>query len=302
METNSEKNNSKLIIIILSVLLAALAIFTVYNLKSSGEKIDDLTETKAKIQTELDKKIAELDEAMTNNVEMDSQLNETKNQLIILRDSIMKLKTIDKQAFNKLNLRIAELEKTKVKLLKDVDSLKVANQMLGIEIDSANANIQRQASTIQDKTVENDELSSKNTNLTDKVTKGAALKISNVKAIALKERSSGKLKETDNASKVDAFRISFLIRENAIADAGSRKANIVIQNSAGKVIGQKGTFYDSKGLQVDFSDETDINYENNDIEVIAITNIPQNTLTKGDYYVKVYLENNYLGTTKVTLK
>ena len=39
---------------------------------------------KAKIQAELDAKIAELDLAMTSNNEMDAQLNETKNQLIIL--------------------------------------------------------------------------------------------------------------------------------------------------------------------------------------------------------------------------
>ena len=96
METTSEKNNSKIIIIILSLLLAALAIFTIFNLKNSGDKIDDLTETKAKIETELNTKIAELDKAMTTNADMNDQLNETKNQLVSLRDSIMQLKTIDR--------------------------------------------------------------------------------------------------------------------------------------------------------------------------------------------------------------
>ena len=302
METTSEKNNSKIIIIILSLLLAALAIFTIFNLKSSGDKIDDLTETKAKIETELNTKIAELDKAMTTNADMNDQLNETKNQLVSLRDSIMQLKTIDRQAIGKLNLRIAELEKTKLKLLKDVDSLKVANKLLGIEIDSANANIERQETTILTKTVENEELNSKNTNLTDKVNKGAALKISNVKAIALKERSSGKLKESEYASKVDAFRISFLIRENAIAESGTRKAHIVIQNASGKIIGEKGAFYDVNGQQIGFSDETDVNYDNNDLEVIAVTDIPQNSLSKGEYFIKIYLENRFLGSTKVTLK
>jgi len=302
METNSEKNNSKLIIIILSVLLAALSIFTIFNLNDKGKKIDDLTETKAKIEQELNTKIAELDKSMTNNEEVNMQLNDTKNQLIVLRDSIMKLKSIDRQTFNKLNLRIAELEKTKVRLIKEVDSLKVANVLLGVEIDSAKVNIERQSNVIQTKTTENETLSTQNTGLTEKVNKGAALKISNVKAITLKERSSGKLKETNNASSVDAFKTSFIIRENAIADQGSRIAHIVIQNAAGKIIRPSGTFTDVNGEEVEFSDTTDINYINDDIEVISVTDVQEKSLTKGEYYIKVYLENKFLGSTKVTLK
>jgi type III secretory pathway component EscV len=302
MKTNSEKNNSKLIIIILSLLLAALSIFTIFNLNKSTNKIDDLTETKLQLQKDLDAKIAELDNAMTNNDSVNFELSETKNKLIQLRDSIIQLKTIDRQSINKLNLRIAELEKVKQKLIKDVDSLKAANVVLGVEIDSAKANIERQSVTIQEKTSENENLSNQNTQLSDKVTKGAALKISNVKAITLKERSSGKLKETDNANKVDAFRISFLIRENAIANSGNRKIYVLIQDATGKTVSSKGSFYDVNGEQHEYTDVTDVNYTNNDLEVITVTDVKSGTLTKGDYNIKVYLEDTYLGSTKVALK
>jgi hypothetical protein len=56
------------------------------------------------------------------------------------------------------------------------------------------------------------------------------------------------------------------------------------------------------GQQIGFSDETDVNYDNNDLEVIAVTDIPQNSLSKGEYFIKIYLENRFLGSTKVTLK
>ncbi|GEM_PF-1898991 len=302
METKSEKNNSKLIIIILSLLLAALSIFTIFNLNKSATKIDDLTETKLQLQKDLDAKIAELDNAMTNNDSVNFELSETKNKLIQLRDSIIQLKTIDRQSFNKLNLRIAELEKTKQKLIKDVDSLKAANVVLGVEIDSAKANIGRQAVTIQEKTSENENLSNQNTQLNETVSKGAALKISNVQAVTLKERSSGKLKETDNASKVDAFRISFLIRENAIANSGNRKVYVIVQDATGKTVSSKGSFYDVNGEQHEYTDVTDVNYTNNDLEVITVTDVKSGTLTKGSYNVKVYLDDAYLGSTKVALK
>lgn len=302
METNSEKNNSKIIIIILSLLLAALSIFTIFNMKKSGDQIDELSSTKIELQKSLDEKIQELDKAKTNNAEINSQLDETKSKLISLRDSIMQLKNIDSQTFKKLNSRISDLEKLKQRLLKDVDSLKAANKLLGIEIETANANIQTQAETIQQKTSENENLNSQNKQQADKIAKGAALKISNVKALGLKERSSGKLKETESANKVDAFRISFLIRENAITDPGMKKVHIIVQNEQGKTYAVKGNFNDVNGEMYEYSDTTDVNYDNADIEVIAITNIKEGSLTKGVYTIKIFVENRFLGSTKVTLK
>ena len=298
----SENNNSKIIIIILSLLLLALSVFTYTSLHKKEVKIDSLSEEKLKLQENLNTKIAELDKAMTQNNEFDSQLIEAKEKLVSLRDSIMRLKSIDKNALNRLNLKIATLEKSNRKLLQDVDSLKLVNKNLNIEIDSAKSNIEKQTEIITNKTQENDVLNQKNNHLNETLTKGAALKISDIKAIAMKEKSSGKLRETDVASRTEAFRTSFIIRENAIAQTGNKKAHIVIQNTQGKVIAPVGTFYDQNGTQTEYTDTTDIEYDNKDIEVITITELPAKNLVKGDYFIKIYLENKHLGTSKITLK
>lgn len=299
--TTQDNNTQKIIIAILSLLLIGLSIFTYYSIQDKEKKVEDLTENKQKLQEDLDTKIKELNTAISENSELDTQLIAAKEKLVNLRDSISRLKTIDKNSLSKLNIKIAALEKNNRKLLQDVDSLKLANQHLNVEIEGAKSEIESKNEVISSKNQENENLNQTNLKLTDKVTKGAALKVSDVKIIAMKERNSGKLKETDNASRTEAFRTSFIIRENSIAEAGIKKAHLVIQNAQGKVIAPKGTFYDPNGTQIEFTDTTDVEYNNDDIEVITISQFPSKSLVKGEYFVKIYVENKLLGTSKISL-
>jgi len=302
MDSTKQNNGSKITIIILAILLAALAFFAYQNFRKNKHSEEALLEEKLQIQTDLDARILELETAISENSSMESELTEAKNNIISFRDSVKDLKTLNYKVIRRYKNKLAVLESSNKKLLQLSDSLKLANTGLSIEIDSAQANIERQIETIERQAFDNDSLSSTNANLTDKVTLGSALKISNVSAYAMRERSNGQLKETDRANKTNAFRTSFKIRENAIADTGSKKAHIIIQNAAGKIIGGVESFTDDSGLDVVFSDVTDVDYNNQDMEVIAVTNVPENSITKGNYIIKVYLENKLLGLTKVSLK
>lgn len=302
MDSTKQNNGSKVTVIILAILLAALAFFAYQNYQKNKHSEEALLEEKLQIQTELDAKILELETAISENSSMEAELTEAKNNIISFRDSVKDLKTLNYKIIRRYKNKLAVLEASNKKLLQISDSLKLANMNLNIEIDSAQANIERQAGTIKKQAFNNDSLSNTNASLTEKVTRGAALKISNVSAYAMRERNNGQLKETDRASKTDAFRTSFKIRENAIADAGSKKAHIVIQNATGKVIGGVESFTDESGLDVVYSDETDVEYTNQDIEVITVTNVPNNSISKGNYTIKVYLEKKLLGLTKVSLK
>ncbi len=302
MESTKQNNGSKITIIILAILLAALAFFAYQNYQKNKNSEEALLEEKLQIQADLDAKIVELEKAISDNTTMEDELTEAKNNIVAFRDSVKDLKTLNYKIIRRYKHKLAVLEASNNKLLKLSDSLKLANFNLSVEVDSAHANIDRQAETIQQQAYKNDSLAAQNNNLADKVSKGAALKISTVKAIAMKERSNGQLKETTRASRTDAFRTSFKIRENAIAEPGLKKAHIVIQNASGKVIGGVESFTDSTGQDVLFTDTTDVDYQNQDIEVIAVTTVPNNSITKGDYYIKVYIEEKLLGTTKVSLK
>lgn len=297
-----DQNNSRLIIIILSILLALLAAFTFYNMKTGKDKIEDLTEEKTAIKKGLDTKIAALNAAMTDNEQMNAELTEAKDNLIALRDSVVRIKNMDRKTINSINRRVSELEKVNQKLIREADSLRFANKQLIVENDSARADIERKSILIDEKMAENDSLNEVKNNLEEKVTLGSALSVGNVSSIAMKERNSGALKQTNVARRVDAFRTNFILRENAIAQSGLKKTYIVVTDAMGKVIGPQGTFTDVTGQELSYTDTTEVDYNNADVEVILLSNIPEDSLEEGIYVIKVYVENKLLGTNQVELK
>ena len=301
-ESEKRMNSSKITIIILAFLLALLAFFAYRNYQINKESEQNLIQEKLQIQSDLDKKIADLDKAIEENSTMEVELTEARNNIITFKDSVTNLKSLNYKIIRRYKNKLAVLEILNKKLLRESDSLIKANYNISIERDSAEATVIRQTSIIDVKTKVNDSLSVQNIDLNEKIALGAILQVSNVAVIAMRERNNGTLKETTRAKRVDAFRVSFKIKENAIAESGLKKAHIVIQNAAGKIINSVGEFTDMTGLDISYSDATDVDYTNRDLEVILVTNIPEKNLEKGDYYIKVYLENKLLGTTKINLK
>lgn len=301
-DTSNNRNGSKITIIVLVLLLAVLAFFAYKNRQDNKESEAVLLEEKLKIQSDLDKKIIELDNAIANNTSIENELIEAKNSLVSFRDSVKNLKTLNFRIIRRYKEKLAVLETANKRLLKTSDSLRVANYNISIERDSAQAVVQEQANTILTQTEQNQSLAERNDSLNKKINKGASLQIGKVAVIAMKERRGGKLKQTSRARRTDAFRVSFVVRKNTIADAGKKKAHIVIKDASGKVLSSSNTFTGSNGVNIEYTDTTDVDYKNEDLEVIVLTTLAEEKLEKGNYYIDVYLEHNLLGSTKIYLK
>ena len=290
METQETKSGSKIIIIILVLLLGVLGFFTYQNYKKNLESQESLMAEKLEIQAELDEKILALDNAIADNTSMKDELIAAKNDIVMFRDSVKDLTTLKYQVIKRYKKKLAALESLNNKLLQESELLKQENYILTVAVDSAQAEVQRRDVTIERKSQENDSLSNKNTDLTNTISKGAALQVSDVSIIAMKERRSGKLKETSRAKRTDAFRIGFKVRENAIAKSGDKVAHIVIKDATGKVLGGLDSFTNDSGEKINYSDTTVIDYANADKEVVIITTIPEKSIEKGTFYVSIYLE------------
>ena len=302
MQTQEKKSGSKIIIIILLLLLGALGFFTYQNYKKNVASQESLMTEKLEIQADLDAKILELDNAIADNTTMKDELIAAKNDIVMFRDSVRDLTTLKYQVIKRYKKKLAVLEDLNNKLLQESELLKQENYTLTVAVDSAQAEVQRRGTTIERKTYENDSLSSKNTDLTNTISKGAALQVSDVNIMAMKERRNGKLKETSRAKRTEAFRIGFKVRENAIAKSGDKLAHIVIKDVTGKVLGGLESFTNDSGEKINYTDTTVIDYTNTDKEVIIITNIPKKSIEKGTFYVSVYLEKKLLSTGQITLK
>ncbi len=294
MEDN-KKSNNKLIVIVLAVLLVGVLAYTVYNNSEHKKLTNAIEEEKLEIEQNLDSMIVKYEDAIAQNTSMSNELALERDRIIALRDSVKSLKSANYRLIRRYRRQISKLEETNRRLFFMNDSLTTVNQLLSVNLDSANVKISEQLA-------KNDTLSLKNMELSEKVALGALLRISASKMMAMRERNNGKLVATTKARNTDAFRVNFTIAKNEISEQGERKAYIQIVDPRGTTLAKKDEFTLPDETIVSYSDETTVNYLNDAVDVISLIEVDRKHMQKGTYTLNVYLENRLVGTTKITLK
>ncbi len=293
MEEN-KKSNTKIIAIVLAVLLLAALAYTFYNNKEHKKLTDAIEEEKLEIEGNLDNMIVKYEEAIGQNTSMSNELSLERDRIIALRDSIKGLKATNYSLIRRYRKQIAKLEETNRRLFFMTDSLTGVNELLTIDLDSANVKISKQLA-------KNDTLSLQNLQLSEKVAIGSVLKVSSAKILAMRERNNGKLVETSRARNTDAFRINFTIAKNDIAEKGERQVYIQIVDAKGITIAGKGELV-FNDVQISYSDQTIVNYLNDAVDIISLVEVDRGTIKRGVYTVNIYIENKFVGATQITLK
>ncbi len=294
MEENSKSSNSKILIIALTILLFGLIGYTFYNNNDHKEAVKFLQDEKEQIIGNLTAMEEKYDIAIASNTSLTDSLTTEKEKIAILKDSVENLKTINSSVLRRYRGQLASLEKTNTRLLDEVDSLKMSNNILSEEKDSINSQL-----TIQ--TTYNDTLVAQNMELARKVEIGGAINVENVQVTAMKMRSNGKYTETNKAQKTDAIKVAFRLIENEIATPGDKEAFIVLRNPAGQVINAKGTFNIADGTEAKYTDQTIINYENANLDVVMLVERKGDKYEKGSYPIEVYVEGKLVGSASLEL-
>lgn len=294
MMEEKKKTNSKIIVIVLAVLLVGALAYTFYNNTEHKKLTDAIEEEKMEIEGNLDNMIVKYEEAIGQNTSMSQELSLERDRLIILRDSIKGLKSTNYKLIRRYRRQIAKLEETNRRLFFMTDSLTGVNQLLTVDLDSANVKILKQLA-------EYDTLSLKNLSLSEKVALGSVLRVSKSKILAMRERSNGKLVETSRSRNTDAFRINFTIAKNEISEQGERQVYIQIVDAKGLTIASKGEMAFNE-TQINYSDQTIVNYLNEAVDIISLVEVNRDYIKKGLYTVNIYIENKFVGATNITLK
>jgi hypothetical protein len=294
MEENSKSSNSKILIIALTVLLFGLIGYTFYNNNDHKEAVKFLQSEKDQIIGNLTAMEEKYDVAIAQNTSLSDSLTMEKEKIAILKDSVQGLKKINSNVLRRYRGQLVTLEKTNTRLLDEVDSLKMANNILTEEKDSINSQL-----TIQ--TNYNDTLVAQNMELARKVEIGGAINVENVQVTAMKMRTNGKYTETNKAQKTDAIKVAFRLIENEIADPGDKEAYIVLKNPAGMVINAKGTFMMTEGNEAKYTDQTIVNYENADLDVVMLVERKGDKYESGVYPIEVFVEGKLVGSANLEL-
>jgi len=290
----SKKSNSKVIVIVLAILLIGALAYLFYNKNEHKKLTDAIEEEKEEIETNLDSMIVKYEDAISQNTSMSNELSFERDRIISMRDSIKDLKATNYSLIRRYRKQLANLEETNRRLFFMTDSLTGVNELLSIDLDSAQVRIIKQLAV-------NDTLSMENVGLLEKVAIGAILKVNTGKIIAMRTRTNGKYVETSRARNTDAFRINFTIAKNEISEPGEREVIIQLIDGKGNVISNKGEV-EVVGTTVNFSDRTMVNYLNEDLDVISLIEVDREDIEKGEILANIFVGELFAKGIRISLK
>jgi hypothetical protein len=189
---------------------------------------------------------------------------------------------------------IQTLKQERVVLFKRADSLARENITLQVQRDSTNVVLTDTYKVV-------DSMSLSNTMLSETVKMGALVKATNLKSEGVIVRSSGKIVETQRASRADKIRACFTLAPNDIAEAGDKVLYVQVINPENNILGHKANITNGDGL-LTYSSTVKVFYEKDALDVCSLINAKEEDLVKGRYVINVFEGTRLLLTNTLELK
>tara|TARA_B100001287_G_C22685700_1_gene533449 strand:+ start:896 stop:1840 length:945 start_codon:yes stop_codon:yes gene_type:complete len=294
------------IVIILSSIIAIIFLLSKNSeIKKEAEKSKLISKQKLNVLEQkeilnrqfydlIDEHNALLQEYEGLNNEMESKDSIIQNQINEIKELLQNQKFLNKDLKNAKN-KIAELQKIakryQVRIVELTDSLS--------SLTIINDSVIKVNKTINWK---NYTLNKENQKLSEKISKGSALELTNVSVTAYRTRRSGE-KKTERAKKVQFIETCFEVTANKISDAGIKTIYMQIISPSGEIFGE------GRDAVIELNDQSlfyptissSINYLNEQLAgCIRWQRI--NQLEKGLYEIKLVLDGNVVSQSTIKLK
>ena len=116
-------------------------------------------------------------------------------------------------------------------------------------------------------------------------------------------KSALKAKPTTRARQAAQLQSTFTISENPIASSGIKTVYMQITGPNGKVYQRMSSFIlDTEIGTISFTEKKVVDYLNYALDVSIYYDIRDETLSKGNYKVSIYCDQNLIGSDSFTLK
>lgn len=293
MTTESNTNKFKIIIGILSALLIVLAVYTVSLYNDNKATVSNLEEEKELIEDELETLIANYDEVIQENELKDQELLAARDRIEILLDSVRDTEA-NMALIRRYKAEIGRLRDERKMLFRKADSLIEVNQVLAMQRDSTNVLLDQTIQVV-------DSVSQENRDLSETVRKGSVVNAVDLRGEGVIIRNNGKVVDTRRARRADKVRACFTLTPNPIAESGDRLLYVQVINPANNLLGTKSVLEFEEGT-LNYSAETNVFYENEELDVCVIVDANEADLIKGQYVINVFDGPNQVATATMTLK
>ena len=295
-------NPRSAIVLILIFVIFLLGIFS-FSKSKDYEKLQAIFQQEQQdLKKDLDEMIKDYSDVVVRKKRLSKRLKVELVKMRILRDSIENLKLDNYNLIRKYRRKIATLERENRNLFIRIDSLNEANLMLAQENTIAKELIEQKDKSNTTLTSVNRKLQKNNKNLEEKVAVAGAIKTGDIRAIAMKERSSGKLTSTSRSSRTDAFKINLDLLENEVTTPGERNVYIQIANEAKEVVGAKGKTKLDNGQRVAYTDSIQVNYNNQRMSLVSFILVDREEIKEGRYTISAFVDGKYTGNAVVKLR
>ncbi|MGO3183989.1 MAG: hypothetical protein ACTIJ9_14275 [Aequorivita sp.] len=295
MSTENENNSGKFKILIgvLSVLLIALAVYTVTLFNDSKNTVSNLEMQKADIEQELEGLIANYDEVIKDNELKDKDLLSARERITVLLDSVKDARA-NVALISRYKAEVGRLKQERSMLFKRADSLIAANKQLAMERDSTSNELENTRLVV-------DSVSNANMEMSERIKMGSIVKATELRGEAVIIRNSGKVVDTRRSSRADKIRACFTLAPNSIARKGDRILYLQVINPRDKMMGDD-TVKQFEESNLNYSASTNVFYEGDELDVCILVNALDADLVDGRYTINLFDGENQIATTTMELK
>lgn len=294
------RKDSNKIYFLVAVILALLGTNTYlfFKDKKANDRIITVSDEKTRMQTEIDKIEAELDNATSNNLKLSEEMLKEQE---IAREKIDELRNALKQGqltqgqLAKAQEEIKQLRYFVSKYSTEIDELKKQNQDLTSERNEL-------LSAVDSVSSKANELEKQNEELYTKVQAAAAIKSGNISISAFNIRNNGKESMVSRASTTDKLRLRFSLVNNPLAEKGIHTIFLrVIDPSGNLVIANNGGMFISEDEELQYSYKTAVEFAN-DERSYTIDWSDGRPYQKGVYTIILYADGYTMGKGSVNLR
>ena len=195
-----------------------------------------------------------------------------------------------------------------LKLKEENESLRGIMRSYVVQIDSLNTlnlelelNLTETTNNLNRTTEERDQFKQEVAEKTEQVKKGSRLSAYNFNSGALK--SALKAKPTTRARQAAQLQATFTISENPIASSGKKVVYMQIQGPSGKTFQRMSSYLmETENGSFAYTEKKEIDYQNKAIDISIYYDIREESLSKGNYKVNIYCDENLIGSDSFTLK
>jgi predicted nuclease with TOPRIM domain len=296
MEPKKKHNIFMYVSIVLFIVCIVLT-WQVVSLKSQKGVLitekDSLSAEKQELIGKLENLKKQYDQLSTDNKQLTDMFNAEKEHVEKL---LAKIKN-SQGSIAKYKKQLSLMEGRLKEYEQQIEELKNQNKALTAE----NFHIK---TVLDSTTTENKELNTKNTELTETVSKGSALHTYDINSDGIIVKAKGKEVPTKKVKRVEKIRVCFTIGENSIATAGAKDIYLRIADPNGTILSQgEGDEYSFtfEGKKLQYSSKDQITY-NNKAADLCLYWTKMKDFVPGTYTVDIFAEGKTIGTSTFTLE